>query len=191
MVIFQRFLYVYQLWQSWFRQEGSRLDSRFGSMEVLRLGCRVVPRDSMDVQGEQWLRSSPVAWWFCFGDYTRQYTGWLVVWLPFFIVPEILGISSSQLTKSYFSEQDSLEWCCGILWPLRRSNPRFAIDGWSIFVPMRCPKADHLLQKLSQRNVQPFYATANVDTALSARSFWTTCQMRVLFPTCQVRVVRF
>ena len=29
---------------------------------------------------------------------------WLVVWLPFFIFPEILGISSSQLTNSYFSE---------------------------------------------------------------------------------------
>ena len=29
---------------------------------------------------------------------------WLVVWLPFFIFPLILGISSSQLTKSYFSE---------------------------------------------------------------------------------------
>ena len=29
---------------------------------------------------------------------------WLVVWLPFFMFPEILGISSSQLTNSYFSE---------------------------------------------------------------------------------------
>ena len=29
---------------------------------------------------------------------------WLVVWLPFFIFPEIWGISSSQLTNSYFSE---------------------------------------------------------------------------------------
>ena len=29
---------------------------------------------------------------------------WLVVWLPCFIFPEILGISSSQLTNSYFSE---------------------------------------------------------------------------------------
>ena len=29
---------------------------------------------------------------------------WLVVWLPFLIFPLILGISSSQLTHSYFSE---------------------------------------------------------------------------------------
>ena len=29
---------------------------------------------------------------------------WLVVWLPFSIFPEILGMSSFQLTKSYFSE---------------------------------------------------------------------------------------
>ena len=46
-----------------------------------------------------------------FGRYNRivdlkhhQKYDWLVVWLPVFIFPLILGISSSQLTNSYFSE---------------------------------------------------------------------------------------
>ena len=34
----------------------------------------------------------------------HQHHNWLVVWLPFFIFPLILGMSSSQLTYSYFSE---------------------------------------------------------------------------------------
>ena len=34
----------------------------------------------------------------------RNMLFWLVVWLPFFIFPLILGNSSSQLTNSYFSQ---------------------------------------------------------------------------------------
>ena len=45
---------------------------------------------------------------------------WLVVWLPCFIFPEILGISSSQLTKSYFSE--------GWPWP---TNQEWLVTGVS------------------------------------------------------------
>ena len=43
---------------------------------------------------------------------------WLVVWLPFLAFSHILGMSSSQLTKSYFSE--------GWPWP---TNQIFLISG--------------------------------------------------------------
>ena len=59
---------------------------------------RVVRRKVTTVWFKCW--SNPHIVGSCF----QRTHDWLVVWLPFSIFPEILGMSSSQLTNSYFSE---------------------------------------------------------------------------------------
>ena len=75
---------------------------------------------------------------------------WLVVWLPFFIFPLILGISSSQLTKSYFSEG----------WP--NHQPAISIYSMCIsnlfLMDSSVPPADHKLPQIPRESlISPFW----------------------------------
>ena len=63
--------------------------------------------------------SAPQKW-------SQIYVNWLVVWLPFFIFPYIGFLSSSQLTKSYFSEGWPNHQPVNLLWSLR-----WVLGGWN------------------------------------------------------------
>ena len=70
-------------------------------------------------------RKYPYDW--CLTGMTGKYT-WLVVWLPFFIFPLILGMSSSQWTNSYFSE--------GWVYNHQPDTIIIMLNGWMVFPGM-------------------------------------------------------